>query len=147
MYKSVEERRSYQRLWYAKNKEKVCTQQREWRKNHPERHKATQKRYRKSHVPEVRVRSSKDWRKWRYGLTPEQFSELLDSCENRCLICRIEFSEKIKPYVDHCHKTKIVRGLLCRKCNMAEGALGSPEVVLRLYKYMLKNELFYQGEN
>ena len=38
--------------------------------------------------------------------------------EGLCLIC------KTKPkllYVDHCHKTKKVRGLLCSRCNLCLG--------------------------
>jgi hypothetical protein len=37
--------------------------------------------------------------------------------------------------------TGIYRGILCHRCNAAEGLLGSPEAALRLYHRMLGNEL------
>src|SRR5437868_7229503 len=49
-----------------------------------------------------------------YGLTYEKFEELKKAQDNKCQICAEE-----KPLcVDHCHKTKRVRGLLCRDCNL-----------------------------
>lgn len=51
----------------------------------------------------------------------------------KCRICR-----KRKPLcVDHDHKTKNVRGLLCRSCNAAIGALGdSYEGLLNAANYL-----------
>jgi hypothetical protein len=39
-----------------------------------------------------------------------------------CKICRIEISED-KACVDHCHKTKTIRGCLCGSCNSGLGQL------------------------
>jgi len=46
---------------------------------------------------------------------------------------------------DHCYNTKVVRGILCTACNLAEGYLKTPERARRLLAYMEKNELFYYG--
>ncbi len=63
-------------------------------------------------------------------------------------MCGIKLDRKTKntvPLVDHCHKTGIVRGILCREHNLVEGMIGSPENALALYHYMSKNSLFYSG--
>lgn len=58
----------------------------------------------------------------KYGLSPEAFRSMLLQQENACGICKKVFSKT--PCVDHCHKTGEVRGLLCRRCNVALGAFG-----------------------
>lgn len=59
--------------------------------------------------------------KRRYGLTPKQYSEMLDSQHGACAICK-QVAEKL--YIDHCHATGKVRGLLCSLCNSGIGMLG-----------------------
>ena len=57
-------------------------------------------------------------RKSRYNLTQDQYDQMLADQYGRCKICTVEL-EKID--VDHCHNTGVVRGLLCRKCNLRLG--------------------------
>lgn len=54
----------------------------------------------------------------KYNLTHEEYEQLYQLQEGKCLICRKEFPVLD---IDHDHKTNIIRGLLCRKCN---GGLG-----------------------
>lgn len=56
----------------------------------------------------------------RYGLTPEQMSELEVTHEGICAICGQE-PTPVGLVVDHCHKTGKVRGLLCLPCNWMLG--------------------------
>lgn len=58
----------------------------------------------------------------RYGITLEEFADLLTSQDGRCAICR-SADPRIKSgwAVDHNHATGEVRGLLCRPCNMVVG--------------------------
>ncbi|NOS67795.1 MAG: hypothetical protein HOO67_05540 [Candidatus Peribacteraceae bacterium] len=64
-----------------------------------------------------------------YGITPEDFAQMLKSQRGLCAICDLE----MKPAcVDHDHETQQIRGLLCRKCNMALGALD--DSLCRVYR-------------
>ena len=55
----------------------------------------------------------------KYGLSREQFTEMLVAQNYQCLICDIPLLTRVD--VDHDHLTGQVRGLLCVSCN---GGLG-----------------------
>jgi hypothetical protein len=60
----------------------------------------------------------------RYGLTSEDYERMLKDQGFRCKICPAahDLSKKhCRLYVDHCHTTGKVRGLLCQKCNSLIG--------------------------
>jgi hypothetical protein len=76
------------------------------------------KRWKAENREKVRAQNKKDWRKWAYGLTNEQFSDMFQSQQGRCSICQ---TVMVKPNVDHCHKTGRVRELLCNGCNAGIG--------------------------
>jgi hypothetical protein len=59
-------------------------------------------------------------RRWKYGLTAEQFSAMLAAQRGCCAICGEHMGT---PCVDHDHTTEKVRGLLCKECNWAIGFL------------------------
>jgi Recombination endonuclease VII len=57
-----------------------------------------------------------------YGITLEDFNALHEKQLGCCAICRISTKQNQQSLsVDHCHKTGIVRGLLCRHCNFVIG--------------------------
>lgn len=82
--------------------------------------------------PEVRQREyiyeMKRFYKKKYGITFEDYDAMIKKQKGLCAICR-KPSTKIdcrlkkiqRLHVDHCHKTKKVRGLLCNKCNQGIG--------------------------
>ena len=83
-----------------------------------------------------------------YGLTVEQYDNILSEQKGRCAICGSESSQsrsyklvgRAKFSVDHCHTTGKVRGLLCTKCNRALGLMNdSIESVLRMAEYLKKH--------
>lgn len=62
----------------------------------------------------------------KYGLSLEQYNAMLAAQANRCALCSAtEVGSTQWPnghfYVDHCHETGRVRGLVCHKCNTAIG--------------------------
>lgn len=57
----------------------------------------------------------------RYGITAQQFDSMVVEQGGRCLICGREFTEKLRPVMDHCHDSLAIRGILCDPCNRGLG--------------------------
>ena len=61
-----------------------------------------------------------------YGIDSAQYYKMLEDQEGKCAICKSDSNNtshqsKNKMFIDHCHTTGQVRGLLCSKCNHALG--------------------------
>ena len=57
-----------------------------------------------------------------YGLTVEQYAEMVSTQSYLCGICGVDFRvESRMPHVDHDHVTGKVRGILCHNCNLMLG--------------------------
>lgn len=76
--------------------------------------------------------------KYQYGLSIEQFENLVNEQNNKCFICGVEGGYNGKPlYVDHCHATGKVRKLLCQHCNSGLGMFkDNPELLLKAAEYI-----------
>lgn len=88
---------------------------REYRRRHPDRHR--------KYTLRGNLR--------KYGITPEQYSELLLTQGRRCAICGTEepgnkknSAGETRFAVDHDHTTGKIRGLLCSRCNNGIGHFG-----------------------
>jgi hypothetical protein len=64
----------------------------------------------------------------RYGITLEDWDTMILAQAGRCAICNAALQQ---PYIDHCHDTQRVRGLLCSNCNTGLGRLGDNVAGLR----------------
>jgi len=86
-----------------------------WNKDNKERVKIRSKKFRDSHPNNHRKYLVKG-----YGLSLEDYNDLLIKQNNKCAICS---KESIKEFlnIDHCHKSNKIRGLLCRTCNRILG--------------------------
>ena len=57
-----------------------------------------------------------------YGITLDQYNERLRDQSSRCAICHVSSTLLREGLcVDHDHTTGLIRGLLCRNCNLAVG--------------------------
>jgi hypothetical protein len=84
--------------------------------------------------PVARRLNRVNWRKWRYGITDEQFRALIDAQGGGCAICHRPFDEARrvdKPHIDHDHSTKRLRGVLCLHCNSLLGYANDNITTLR----------------
>lgn len=73
----------------------------------------------------------------KFGITPEQYDELLAKQGGKCAICESPPSEKRMLAVDHCHDSGEVRGLLCWPCNVSLGKMDDdPARLRRAAKYV-----------
>jgi hypothetical protein len=101
----------------------------------------------------IASRASVYARKYRYGITEEQYDNLLATQDNKCAVCKTEFTDIVRPNIDHDHNCcpgarscgKCLRGLLCSHCiifaSMMETRFDNIEAMfLYLTKY-LKSEV------
>jgi hypothetical protein len=81
-------------------------------------------------------------RKRLYGVTEEQFQTMLEQQDWECAICTRLL---VSPVVDHDHSSGKVRGLLCRKCNVAIGLLDdNPGLLMTAAEYLINS---WSGSN
>jgi|TARA_R110000868_G_scaffold26592_4_gene102215 hypothetical protein len=73
-----------------------------------------------------------------YGITVEDYDEMLESQGGGCYICGIGPVGRALD-IDHDHRTGKVRGLLCSNHNRALGLLGDdPDLLLAAHTYLVK---------
>jgi hypothetical protein len=113
-----------------------CSRQKvkEWRKANPEKRKLQSKR-----------ESGKDYNhnkhlKATYGITRDEYLKKFTEQQGNCEICgdnQILFTKRL--FVDHCHTSSKIRGLLCQSCNTLLGGAKDNKVILeRAIKYLEK---------
>ena len=117
----------------------------QWRKykatfaaKHPERLKELQKQFQDRH-PGYRAKYQRKYResgaafwaqiKCRYGLTKDQYNDLITSQNGLCAACLKPFGDRVKA-VDHDHESGKVRGILHRQCNSMIGLAKENPVIL-----------------
>lgn len=76
-----------------------------------------------------------------FGITVSDYNVMFAQQEGKCAVCRSSSSKNRRSphlYVDHCHKTGKVRGLLCHRCNIALGMLQEDESLFAVATEYLK---------
>lgn len=122
---------------YLDNKESIKKKHKEWRIANKEKYEKynseRNKIYRQKHRAQLCERKRQKYNdnknshwedqiKRKYGITSEQYFILLEKQGGVCAICEQPEKYKNKKLaVDHCHKTKKIRGLLCFRCNATIG--------------------------
>lgn len=113
---------TYKRAYYLKHQERLKAKARVYREANLVKvreygKKASQAR--RAIDPELAKERARGYAlKRKYGLTLEQYDELLKKQNNSCAICERHESEfKTSLAVDHDHHTQRIRGLLCTSCN------------------------------
>ena len=122
-------KREYDIAYRKKNIERKRELDRNWKRNNPEKRKAAAKRDREKYPERIQKYKIKykesgktlEWqRKSRYGISKDDYEKLLINQNHVCPICKGDFIHK-KKYIDHDHKTGIVRGIIHFKCNLLLG--------------------------
>ncbi len=86
-----------------------------------------------------------------YGIDLNRYNEMMVEQDGACAICfkketalDYKSSSSRRLCVDHCHKTKKVRGLLCRGCNTMIGFIekhsNDAKIILSLTDYLMKHK-------
>ena len=140
--------REYMKKYYAKNKDRL----REYHKlRGRDLYGSKPRGPKKQYTEEDRIRLHKlkdhgsrdNYLKNTYGINTEGYNTLFVSQDGRCAICEIHQSNLKHPlYVDHCHSTNQIRGLLCNKCNFAIGLFNEDIMLLDNAKQYLKQARF-----
>lgn len=98
-------------------------------------------RERRTYCPD----KGKDYRlRSTFGITLDDYSSILADQGGKCAICgaeekdEVEVGRKIaKLCVDHCHKTNVIRGILCHNCNRSIGLLkDNPDILEKAASYL-----------
>jgi hypothetical protein len=134
----------YMREWRARNKEKNAKYQKEYnkeyRKKNLEKLNSDNKKWREANKEQDALVMLKARLKRKYNLSIEEYESLIESQNNSCKVCGTpaKNNTKGKLYIDHCHTTNKVRGLLCMKCNSALGLLNDDKKLIQnLLDYLL----------
>ena len=117
-----------------KNREKRNAYKKEWRNKN--KHKAKEY-YEKVYKFKEDKNKTRDNRfKRTYGISLDDYNQMLIDQKGCCLICEKHASELNKSLaIDHCHKTGKIRGLLCSRCNVGIGLL---EEDLKIFENCIK---------
>jgi hypothetical protein len=102
------------------------------------------RKYRQENRAELREKTLWYDRKSSYGITKEQYINMLVEQNNMCAICLHTPDDVIYDFhVDHCHTTGKIRGLLCRGCNHGLGNFKDNITSLRLAAQYLEERGSY----
>lgn len=149
------------RAYYAAHREALCVQQRaRYQRNKVAYQAAKQKHNQDPLVREQRrardraryaanpLRMRIDQLRLKYGLSWNDYLELIEKQSGRCAVCtRVPSGTKKKHvtlHVDHDHATGHIRGLLCDTCNRGMGLLGDDATMLRRAAEYLDSHAAYR---
>jgi hypothetical protein len=148
--KEKQRQRNRARYMTEEDRAKTYASLKNWAHTNPERY------------AEIRQMAQVRFRLRRFGLTPEQFEEMLRAQDFKCAVCRADkvgnkrSGKGAKPrldtpwpttaqdgdftwHIDHDHLTGKVRGLLCHHCNAALGHVkDDPAILAALIKYLAR---------
>jgi len=127
----------YDKIYHLKNKEKRNQQGKEYNILNNERQKELKRLDYKQNKSKYKNYTLKKT----FGITLEQYHKIFDQQNGCCAICQKHQKEfKRALAVDHCHKTKIIRGLLCGNCNTGIGKLkDSIKLLQKAIDYLINN--------
>jgi len=108
----------YFRRWYRAHKDEVRERSKQWALDNPDKRRAISRRHQVA----------------KYGLSPEEYDNMVAAQKGCCLICGVT---PTRLHIDHDHTTDVVRGLLCNTCNAGLGQFkDSPDLLRAATKYV-----------
>jgi hypothetical protein len=127
--------------YYIDNREKILESGKQYRNDHRLEYRARKKQERLNNLEHYRQKEREASRrrinkiyypvdpkviknrklKKQYGITLNEYNEMYNKQEGKCLICNELFPILC---IDHNHLTNKIRGLLCHQCNLMIGNSG-----------------------
>lgn len=142
-------RKEYNHEYRMKNKEKLAPIDAEYRRNHRPYNRIYARTYYNKHKEEISKWAKEYGLKNRhriyayrikksYGITIDEYNEMLKNQDGKCAICKCVPEKKL--HVDHDHKNNTVRGLLCSRCNRGVGIFfDDPNLFKKCAEYIEKS--------
>lgn len=125
------------RAGYWRDPKKQNERCKKWRLANPEKMEALKQDWNRRNPEAIRRYARRARLLFEYNLSHKTYDEMFAKCGGVCEICQKPNPDKHYLNVDHCHKTKKVRGLLCHHCNRMLGcALDSPELLRKAANYL-----------
>jgi len=122
--KGKEKTKERKQKYYEENKEKIKERQQKYMKENKEKIKERQLNYAQTEAGKKTNRIAM----WKYiGVISDDWDALYEYYINcwECENCGVELIEGIycnnKRVLDHCHKTRLFRNVLCSYCNVLRG--------------------------
>jgi len=117
---------------------KICHSEynKNWEKNNKDKAAAKTKRYRHKYPDKTRAVALKR----HFNMTLEELHKIEKEQNKSCMICKIHQDDLGETLcVDHNHENNNVRGILCRRCNLALGQFRDDDKLLEnAIKYLKK---------
>jgi hypothetical protein len=98
-----------------------------WLVKNRDKERARAKAYYALHKEHLKVVYDASRVRRKYGMTPEQIKRKKAAQDGLCVICKLAPAVA----VDHCHKTKVTRDILCGQCNAIIGLAKENPATLR----------------
>jgi len=98
--------------------------QRDYHKDNRKERLLAQKQHYKDNKEEILIKQREYYIRKTFDISVEQYDAYL---EHPCNICGKD-EDKV---LDHCHKSGMVRGALCRQCNSAIGLLKEDPIIIK----------------
>lgn len=135
----------YYLKYYRKNKKKLDERAKQWRYSHPIKTKLQEKisaQWKRDNPKATAKFDRKHKLKARYGISDLEYNIIFKLQNGRCKICKVHQSKlKRSLAVDHDHKTGLVRGLLCTRCNLGLGCFeDNIDNLMRSIEYLKEQE-------
>lgn len=136
--------REYKREWRKRppsqarrpkaSKEEVAARSKAWREANPDKDRAAKRRYRQNNPEKGREQG---WRQQGIDMTWDRFLSILWRQAFMCANPGCDRNIDASAHVDHCHATRLVRGILCGGCNAGAGqARDDPGILRGLAEYL-----------
>ena len=122
MARTEDEKKAYRKAYREAHKEKLNAYSRAYyHDNKEEKHTQFRAQYKKhyyKHREQILARRKIQHYRYKYDISLEELNALKDAQHGCCAVCH-KPTEKL--YVDHCHSSGQVRGMLCYHCNVMLG--------------------------
>jgi len=124
-----------------KQRQKWREASKRYRERHPEkvRNINRENKRRQNLSPEFREKKNFSRRANGIGITKKRWEQMFDDQGRVCAICKLHNPGSSKGWhLDHCHKTKTIRFILCTHCNRGLGGFRDNPDLLRMAAQMLE---------